>query len=252
MTFANGSKTTDAQVKQSASAYEPYLPGPDDSLPEAAPEYTTPPPTGDAQHTVGTDPTVAHAGLNEDTTVQLPVNGTAAAEGLPTLLQQTTIDAGAANAVAEENWDHKLSGSAEGDGWVEVPRDPTETETGVTATPAAMTSTQSWADDQPAAAPPVSAPSAPAPSAPANNNDGFHEVHHPRGGRGRGGPQGERRGSFRGRGGHRGGGEGGGYRGRGGMRGDRGGEGGRGRGRGGFRGPRGRDGPPAPRRPDDS
>ena len=230
-------------------AYEPLLP-PTEEL-EAAPGYATPPPAEESQPLIGTDPTVAYAGLNEDTTVDLPVNGTAAAEELPTLLQQTSIDAGAANAVAEQNWDNKLSSITGGDDWVEVPRDPAETENGVAATPAAMTSTQSWADDQPTAAPPVSAPAAAAPSAPVSTNDGFHEVHHSRGGRGRGGPQGERRGSFRGRGGHRGGGEGG-YRGRGGMRGDRGGDGGRGRGRGGFRGQRGRDGPPPPRRSEQS
>jgi hypothetical protein len=55
-----------------------------------------------------------------------------------------------ANAAAEANWDtnNDLSASQE---WVEVPRDAAETDTGVTATPAANTNTQSWADDQPEA-----------------------------------------------------------------------------------------------------
>lgn len=55
-----------------------------------------------------------------------------------------------ANAVAESHWD---SGNNEplSQEWVDVkvPRDPAETETGLTATPAAPANTQSWADDQP-------------------------------------------------------------------------------------------------------
>lgn len=124
--------------------------------------------------------------------------------------------------------------STEQNDWVEIPRDPAETDTGNAATPAAMTSTQSWAEDVPAETPPAYA------QPPAGAPDGFHEVQH-RGGRGRG-PQGEHRGGTRGGRGFRGDrGEGGG-RGRGGYRGDRGGGDGerRGRGRGGFRGNRGR------------
>lgn len=137
----------------------------------------------------------------------------------PSVPQQSTIDAGAANEAAETHWDGKLSASAETtEEWVQVPRDPAETDTGVAATPAAATGTQSWADDHPESAP-VS--SEPATTAGAGRGDGFHEVHHSRGGRGRGGYR--ARGDF------------GGYRGRG-FRGDRG-----SRGRGGYRG-RGRDG----------
>ena len=54
----------------------------------------------------------------------------------------------AANRVGESHWDtgNDLSISQE---WVDVtvPRDPTETETGLAATPAAPANTQSWADD---------------------------------------------------------------------------------------------------------
>lgn len=163
---------------------------------------------------------------------------------------------GAANAAAEANWDtnNDLSTSQE---WVEVPRDSAETDTGVTATPAAPSNVQSWADDQPespevrksfhlarqlltllleyfftkfltnflANINPFQASAVPT----ANPNDGFHEVKRSgnRGdgqqqqqGRGRGGRGG-------GRGGNRGDGQG---RGRGG--------GGGGRGRGSFRGAR--------------
>ena len=157
----------------------------------------------------------------------------------------SAIDAGgAANAAGEANWEAKMS-----DSWVEVqPRDPAETDTGLSATPAGMTGTQSWAEDVPIETPIAAA---------ASTGDGFHEVHHGRDGRsrGRGGFQGEGRGrggrpfrgdrggeagGYRGRGGgyrgHRDGGEGGGFRGR----------GGRGRGSGGRgRGDSFQSGPPA-------
>jgi hypothetical protein len=66
-------------------------------------------------------------------------------QGIP---QNSGFGEGAANAAAEANWDNNndLSTSQE---WVEVPRDANETETGVTATPAAPSNVQSWADDQP-------------------------------------------------------------------------------------------------------
>jgi hypothetical protein len=74
-------------------------------------------------------------------------------QGIP---QNSGFGDGAANAAAEANWDHNndLSTSQE---WIEVPRDAAETETGVTATPAAPSNIQSWADDQPDS--PVSSPS---------------------------------------------------------------------------------------------
>lgn len=162
----------------------------------------------------------------------------------PNVPGASNIDAGAANSAGGNNWDPKASMSGESgpEGWVTVARDPAETETGNTATPAGMTGTQSWAEEVPTE--PTDAMPEPAYLKPAAGGDGFSEVQRNRGGRGRGGAQGEHRG--RGRGGHRGdraGGEGG--RGRGGYRGDRtGGEGGRGRGRGGGRN-RGRaEGPP--------
>ena len=134
----------------------------------------------------------------------------------------------AANAAAENQWDTKAPGSEDplAESFEMVPRDPAETES--PSVPAPIQSTQSWADD---------AAEMEASGATMNGNDGFHEVHHRSGGRGRGGFHGDNRGGFRGRG-PRGEGRG---RGRGGFRGDRGGEGYRGR--GGFRGGRGRDGP---------
>ena len=154
----------------------------------------------------------------------------------PTVPEASNIDAGAANAAAGANWDASVDQGAEG--WVEVPRDPAETDTGLAATPAAIAGTQSWAEDVPTE--PMPAPASSVAEPKANGGDGFHEVHHGRGGRGRGGSQSDYRGGHRGGRGFRG------DRGRGGFRGDRGGEGGhRGRGRGGFRGARGRgEGPP--------
>ncbi len=205
-----------------------------------------PVPPGADEHPppVETDPTVAHAGLTEIDNPPAPTTNGSSHLETPTVPEASNIDAGAANAAAEANWGPELSASAESgpEGWIEVPRDPAETETGLNATPAAANNTQSWAEDVPNEPAPSTHDASAAPQ-PTNTADGFHEVHHGRGGgRGRGG---EHRGGWRGRGGFRGerGGEGGGYRGRGGFRGDRGGEGGyRGRGRGGFRGQRGRGG----------
>ncbi|CZR54044.1 uncharacterized protein PAC_03927 [Phialocephala subalpina] len=183
----------------------------------------TPPAVETSEYPVQSDPTIANAGLTEIDAPQAasltnghgePVFET---QGIP---QNSGFGDGAANAAAEANWDHSndLSTSQE---WVEVPRDATETDTGITATPAAPSQVQSWADDQP------ESPTQPI-STPPNPNDGFQEIQRNRGGRGqnqyrggRGGPRGD--GSFnRGRGGFRGrGGEG--FRGgRGGPRGNRG------------------------------
>jgi hypothetical protein len=213
------------------------------------------------QYPVESDPTIVHAGLTEiDAPAATSVTNDTPQEaydahGIP---QNSGFGDGAANATAEANWDNAndLSTSQE---WVEIPRDTTETDTGITATPAAPSNVQSWADDQPdspevrnflsfvyeyfvlvfsfcsallrfeialanyEAVQTISAPAI-------NPNDGFHEVH-----RSRGGNRGD--GQARGRGGR--GGDG--YRGRGGFRGD-------GRGRG--RGPRG--GARGGRRPDES
>lgn len=239
-------------MKQLASQQEQYQAPADGSLEDAQQAYPSPPavedqepepePESEPVANTETDPTVAHAGLTELSSADAPLNGAhePEPEDPQPVIPQATVDIGAANEAAESHWEGKVSASAEGnEEWIEVPRDPAETETGLTATPAAMANTQSWADDHPDVAP---TPVEPATTGSMERNDGFHEVHHSRGGRGRNGPHGDFRGGYRGRGGFRGG-EGGGYRGRGGYRGDRGGEGGyRGRGRGGFRGGRGRDG----------
>ncbi|PBP26286.1 hypothetical protein BUE80_DR002881 [Diplocarpon rosae] len=188
------------------------------------------PPTSDltegveaSEYPVESDPTIANAGLTEidaPTTTELTNGHTEVSydHGIP---QNSTFGDGAANAAAEANWDQNndLSTSQE---WIEVPRDATETDTGVVATPAAPSNVQSWADDQPDS--PVEARlfsnSQLSKTATPPANDGFQEIqrNNNRGGRG----------NFRG-------GRGDGYRGRGRGRGD----GYRGRGRGGGGAPRG-------------
>ena len=186
---------------------------------------------------VSTDPTIANAGMTElEDTMKIQKSDEPAETETLAQPEQSSITADAANAVAERSWDLQASmtsDSPSGEGWVEVPRDPRETDTGLAATPAAMHNSTSWAEE-------VNADAA-AEEKPAEN-DGFEQVvHHQNRGRGRG-QQGDFRG--RGRGGDRGG------RGRGDRdRGDgerRGGGRGRGRGgeggfRGGSRGGRGRE-----------
>lgn len=168
------------------------------------------------------DPTVVHATPIEKETITQVTNGNVA-QGSASTEAPAAASTGddAANAAAEAQWDSKPADQDPlAESYEMVPRDPTETET--PPQPAQVTSTQSWADE--------TTTELEASTSTTNGNDGFHEVHH-RGGRARGGPQGESRGGFRGRGR---GGEGRG-RGRGGPRGERGGS------RGGFRGGRGRD-----------
>ncbi|KAL2024099.1 hypothetical protein VTK56DRAFT_9879 [Thermocarpiscus australiensis] len=195
-------QTTFAQVKQAAIAH-------------AAPAIQTEAAaqTGEAEvdesnEQPGTDPTVANAGLTEvEEGSAAPLTNGHVQEASTSSAAPSNADVAdsAANAAGESQWDtgNDVTSSQE---WVDVkiPREPSETETGVAATPAAPSNTQSWADDHPE---PEAAPAAPA-------DDGFQSVQ----GRGRG----NREGGWRGRGG---------YRGRGGFRGD-----GRGRGRGGQRG----------------
>ena len=233
---------TFAQIKQSSIDDAPPLEETIEEEPSDDAEATAiEADNGEASATV-TDPTVAHAGLTElEDTDSAPtaLNGVPEAEHM-TGPEQSSVTAEAANAVAENNWDAQASvltnESGAGEGWVEVPRDPGETDTGLTATPAAMHGGNSWAEE-------VTEVTETEEKA-AAENDGFEQVvHHGNRDRGRGrGRSSEFR--ARGRGdGFRGG------RGRG-DRGDRGdgGErrGGRGRGRGdgfrsGNRGGRGRE-----------
>ena len=187
---------------------------------EGAPAVDTAATTDEVQ----TDSTVANAGLTEledATATAIPTTGDETAE--PQVVQipdQAATGDEAANAVAETTWDPQASQvtdtSATNEEWVQVPRDPAETDTGVAATPAAMHGSSSWTEEVGAAAAVEEKIAA--------ENDGFEQVRRERGRGGRGG-RGSGRGDFRGRG--RGGGRGEGFRG---------GRGGGSKGRGGPRG----------------
>jgi hypothetical protein len=218
---------TFAKLKQASK--ESALPSEDEEEAELAA------PVEDAEEEPASDPTIVHAGLTElEGTAPEPLTNGIPAQETMTGPKQGSTGAEAANAVAEANWDPQASvisnASAGGDGWVEVPRDPAETDTGLTATPAAMHGNASWAEE-------VTEGAATEEKA-AIENDGFEQVVHHQRGRGRGHEGRGRGGEFRGRGGRgRGDGRGGGRgRGDGERRG-----GGRGRGDG-FRGNRGRGG----------
>lgn len=193
---------TDKQVRELAFEYAPYA-AEEAWAEEVAQSEPGPPAAEDSSSIpVGTDPTVAHAGLTEiDNPTEPATNGVSSHVDTPNVPDAANIDAGAANAAAGTNWDAKQSVTGE-EGWVEIARDPTETDTGNIATPAALTNnTQSWADQvdqmpQPAYTQP-----------PTEGGDGFREVQPHRGrGRGRGsrGFRGDRGEGGRGRGGHRG------------------------------------------------
>lgn len=199
---------TYSQVKQAALDEAPFA-AEEAWVDDVAQSQATPPETEAVS-----DPTITNAGLTEIDAGAKPVNQTS--EEPSAAPAASSIEPAAANAAAEAQWDKQANGGDDPltESFEIIPRDPAETNTPHVA--AAVNSTQSWADDtpEPSAAPPAAAPS----------GDGFSEVHHSRGGRGRGGHQGGERGGYRGRG-------------RGGPRGDF--RGGRGRGRGEFRGPRG-------------
>ncbi|KAL4911982.1 hypothetical protein BDW62DRAFT_195670 [Aspergillus aurantiobrunneus] len=161
------------------------------------------------------DPTTANAAYTE---LQDPTYATESATNEPAPEAENvapppqTLASDGANAVAESTWEphnDPLASSTNTEGFVEVPRDPAETETGLRATPANITTDV-----------------APEPPTNAADND-FEPVGHRH----------QRQPSFRGRGRGRGrGGDGFRGRGRGDFRGSGRGRGGRGRGRGGPNG----------------
>lgn len=201
--------STDSQVKQAALEEAPFAA--EEAWVDDVAQSQPAPPETEAHETIS-DPTITNAGLTELDAGATDITKTAEDEKSAAPAASST-EPEAANAAAEEQWDKQPTAGDDplSESFEMIPRDPAETETPHVAAP--VTSTQSWADDTPEPA---------ATSAPAN--DGFSEVHHNRGGRGRGGHPGGDRGGYRGRG-------------RGGPRGDF--RGGRGRGRGEFRGSRG-------------
>ncbi|KAI0901392.1 hypothetical protein F4806DRAFT_452112 [Annulohypoxylon nitens] len=211
-------QTTFGQVKAAAEAHAAQI-----AALEAAAAAEQAEALGETATVNGTDPTVANAGLTEidstGTTAPLTNGHTEKSAASSDVTANNDVGDSAANAAAESQWDQNndLSASGSQEDWVTVPRDPAETDTGLTATPATTGNVQSWADEQPENPPQARAP--------ADANDGFHQVQRNR-------PQrGDREGGYRGRG--RGDHHRGGYRGHGEGRGR-----GRGRGRGGQRGGR--------------
>ncbi|KAF1944896.1 hypothetical protein EJ02DRAFT_463742 [Clathrospora elynae] len=202
---------TYSEVKQAALEEAPFA-AEEAWVDDVAQSQPAPPETETPEAV--SDPTITNAGLTE---IDVGVTAvTESAEEKSAAPAASSIEPEAANAAAEAQWDKQATGGDDplSESFEIVPRDPAETETPHATAP--VTSTQSWADDTPE-------PTA-TPAAPASGADGFSEVQHNRGGRGRGGHPGGDRGAYRGRG-------------RGGPRGDF--RGGRGRGRGEFRGPRG-------------
>ncbi|KAK5140160.1 hypothetical protein LTR04_003130, partial [Oleoguttula sp. CCFEE 6159] len=108
-------------------------------------EPAAPQPEDNTAIDIGTDPTIANAGLTEQGDVQ--INGTAESAEISTAPEQSSIDLGAANAAAEDQWDQSAPG-VEGsmtEPLKIIPRDPAEADN--PHEPAAVNSTQSWADD---------------------------------------------------------------------------------------------------------
>ncbi|KAJ5476998.1 hypothetical protein N7539_007142 [Penicillium diatomitis] len=145
------------------------------------------------------DPTVANAGLTE--VQDPPMNAESANAQTASASVQAdqiappaqTLTSDAANQVADT---YSQGASAVGDGWVEVPRDPAETETGLNATPAAVDNTSATSAS---AATPAEGAAVPAKGQhEGRGGRGGRGYRRPRGGdgaRGRGG-----RGEYRGRG----------------------------------------------------
>lgn len=143
-----------SQVKAAATAYTgPFTAA--EEVPETTDVVT------ESTAAVETDQTVAHAGLTEiDSTgaTEPLTNGHTESGPLSSIPTNADVSDSAANAAGGSDWDanNTTSSSITQEGWVEVPRDPTETETGLTATPAAAGNVQSWADEQPENPPEVS------------------------------------------------------------------------------------------------
>lgn len=118
---------TDGRVRQLAAE---IAPSEDDEAPPA--KTTDVLVNGDAANIVHTDPTIAHAGLTEQT--EVPISNEPEVTTGP---EQADIGEGAANAAATRNWDSSaaMGGSdSMGESWISVPRPADETEKAPTAT----------------------------------------------------------------------------------------------------------------------
>ncbi|EAW08008.1 uncharacterized protein ACLA_027300 [Aspergillus clavatus NRRL 1] len=203
-------EVTYAKVKQTSEEFAP------------ATEEVTTTTEAPAASTAASDPTLVNAAYTELQDGPLGASGASTSEAVVSAQTDVppptqTLVSDAANPVAQSSWEsnepESLESSANADGWVEVPRDPAETETGLQATPAAvepvLKNESAVAEVSGKGEETVSVPKT-------QSGDGFEPVvHHQRqpsgrgrgrGGRGRGdGFRGRGRGDFRGRGRGRGG-----------------------------------------------
>ena len=144
-----------AQVKAAAVAHVSAFAN-IDAAPEATETAEAP---AQSSEPITTDPTIAYAGLTEidaaGETTPL-TNGHTESGPDSAIPANADVADNAANAAAEAQWDPNTDLSASQEEWVKVTRNPTETETGLTATPAETGNVQSWADDQPDHPPQVS------------------------------------------------------------------------------------------------
>lgn len=177
---------------------------------QASEEYTKAAEEPSTEGTPASDPTIANAAYTElqdtslgadSTATNDPAAATSKPEQIPPPAQSLVSDA--ANPVAESHWDSNapgsLSSSANVDDWVEVPRDPAETDVGLQAT---NSSVDTGMKHNPTA--PLN-PTQSAEGIPVMKEGGNEQaVHHQRkpSSRGRGGGRGRGRGrgDFRGRG----------------------------------------------------
>ncbi|KAL8699278.1 MAG: hypothetical protein Q9224_001483 [Gallowayella concinna] len=117
------SEYTYKQVRDLAIEYAPYA-AEEAWAEDVAQSEPAPPAAEESATEVGTDPTVAHAGMTElDTTAEPLSNGVSHHVDTPSVPDASNIDAGAANAAAADpSWEAKLSESTQSgpDGWVEV------------------------------------------------------------------------------------------------------------------------------------
>lgn len=100
---------------------------------------------------IETDQTIANATVTELEAAPAPMSNGSSTGTATNGLANASVSDGAANAMAESQWDSANNEMSMSQEWVDVkvPRDPAETETGLEATPAAAGNTQSWADDHP-------------------------------------------------------------------------------------------------------
>ncbi|RMJ27857.1 hypothetical protein PHISP_01277 [Aspergillus sp. HF37] len=146
---------------------------------QAAEEYTKTD-EAPAQAAPASDPTLANAAYTELQDTQLGADSAAANEPTPVVSQPEqkpppaqTMVFNAANPVAESTWDSNVPGSLSSSGhdsWVEVPRNPAETDTGLQAT---TTTVDTGLKDNPTA---VQTSGAPAESAPVPMYEAAAEV----------------------------------------------------------------------------